>query len=536
MSKKMLQKQNKDLRVRLSNLAAKKELSEQELKEKSNFLFRKLRDQNGQIKMLQEYIAGREQKIDGLTESIRAQDKKIAELTEEVLTLRNQRDKFKAMLDKNSANSSKPPSTDGFRKAKAQSSRQKSGKKPGGQPGHPGHTAISFPDPTKIVELKPPAICECGGQVNCQPQYTPKQLVDLKIEVEITEERRFDGECAICGKFHRGEFSAGFVNPLQYGSNLKALVTMLNGYGNVPVNKTVEILNGISGSLLNLSEATVINFQKSLTRNLYETVEIIKERLIACNVLGADETGCRINGKLSWMQVFSNSQYTLFGLNNKRGSLDADEMDILTFFTGILVHDHFKAYYGYKVISHAECNVHILRYLQAVIEIMKHPWATDMAKFLREANKLKKNYLSRGINSIDEDELNSIFASYDKILEEGKAQYAEATKNKINIPYYNEERLLLKRLAEYKDEHLRFLTNFEVPFDNNGSERDIRLFKNKTKVSGGFRSEDGARNYAIIASYISTLRKQNLNFYLTTIDAFNGNPPTFDSEYSSGYG
>ncbi len=532
----MLQRQIKDLRARLSNLAVKKEMSEQRLQEKTNSFSQQLRDQEGQIKMLQQYIADQEKKIDELTERLYTKDKKIEELNNEVTVLRNQRDKFKAMLNKNSANSSKPPSTDGFRKAKASSPRRKSGKKPGGQPGHPGHTVNLFLNPTKIVEKKPPAICSCGGQINCGTQYTPKQVVDICIEVEIAEERRFDGQCKSCGKFHHGEFSEAFVNPVQYGSNVKALAAILNGYGNVTVNKTVEILNGISGGVLNLSESTVVNIQKSLAENLNETIEIIKQRLIACNVLGADETGCRVNGKVNWIQVFSNSQYTLFGINEKRGSLYADNMDILELFTGILVHDHFKSYYGYKLITHAECNVHILRYLKAVIEIMKHPWATDMAEFLRETNKLKKHYQSMDRHIMDENELNSFSARYDEILEAGKAQYTAATENKKNISYYNEERLLLKRLAEYKQEHLRFLTNFEVPFDNNGPERDVRLFKNKIKVSGGFRSEEGARTYVKIASLISTLRKQNANVYFTIKDIFNGITPTFDSVYSSGDG
>ncbi len=536
MNKMILEMRNKDLKVRLENLTAKKEITELQLQDEIDALSQKVREKDGQIKMLQDYIASIEQEIDSMKKELVEKDKKIEKLQKTDVALRNQIDKLKVSLNKNSINSSKPPSTDGFREAKASSTRRRSGKKPGGQPGHRGHTAKYFPNPTEIVEKKPPAICSCGGHINCGTNYTPKQTVDIKIELEIVEERRFDGQCEICGMFHHGDFSETFVNPVQYGSNVKAFIAILNCYGNVPVNKTVEILNGISGGVLNLSEGTVVNIQKNLAEKLNETIEIIKHRLIACNVLGADETGCRINGKLNWIQIFSNNQFTLFGLNEKRGSLYADGMDVLALFTGILVHDHFKAYYKHELMSHAECNAHILRYLQAVIEIMKHPWATEMAELLRELNKLKKDYLALGINSIDEDELNSIHARYDKILEEGNAQYEAAIKNKKSIPYYNDERLLLKRLTEYKEEHLRFLTNFEVPFDNNGSERDARFFKNKIKVSGGFRSAEAASNYIIIASLISTLRKHDANVYLTINDIFNGNTPKFESVYSSGAG
>lgn len=536
MTNAILQRQNKDLRARLSNLSAKKEISEELLHGKIASLLKELRDKDDQIKMLQQYIADREKKADELTEALSAKDKEIEKLTDEIAALRDQRDKFKAMLSKNSANSSKPPSTDGFRKAKAKSLRQPSGKKPGGQRGHTGHTLERFETPTKIIEKKPKTRCSCGETIHCGDEYTPKQVVDINVELHVVEERVYSGRCEGCGKIHHGEFSEGFVNPVQYGNTIKTLVAILNGYGNVTVNKTVDIIKGISGDALQLSEGTVINFQKNLAEKIQQPLEIIKQRLIQCDVLGADETGCRVNGKLNWIQVFSNSQYTLFGLNKKRGDLYADDMDILDLFTGILVHDHFKSYYSYKLMTHAECNVHILRYLNAVIEIMKHPWATDLAEFLRAANKLKKNYLTMGHHSMDENELNSLFARYDEILEAGRAQYAAATENKKNISYFNDERRLLLRLGEYKQEHLRFLTNFDVSFDNNGPERDARFFKGKMKVAGCFRSEEGARSYIKIASLISTLRKQNTNVYGTIIDIFNGILPSFDFEQPSGNG
>lgn len=524
----MLEKQLKDMKARLSNLLVKKEMSEESLHEKIKHLSNELRDKDGQIKMLQQYIANREEKVEELTEGLSVKDKEIEKLTVEIATLRDQRDKFKAMLSKDSSNSSKPPSTDGFRKAKASSLRQPSGKKPGGQQGHTGHTVALFPNPAKIIEKKPAALCSCGGVVQCGDVYIPKQVADIKIMVDVVEERVYSGRCECCGKMHHGEFSERFVNPVQYGSNVKTFIALLNEYGNVTINKTVDILNGVSGGALHLSEGTVVNFQKELAEKIKQPIEIIKQRLIQCEVLGADETGCRVNGKLNWVQVFSNSKYTLFGFNKKRGELYADDMDVLELFSGILVHDHFKSYYGYTLMTHAECNAHILRYLQAIIEIMKHPWATDLAEFFRNANKLKKHYLALGRNSIDDNELNRLSAHYDEILAAGKAQYATATENKKNIAYFNDERLLLSRLEQYKQEHLRFLANFEVPFDNNGSERDVRFLKGKIKVSGCFRSEEGARNYAKIASLISTLRKQGANVYVAINDIFNGIPPMFN--------
>jgi len=350
MTKQMLQRQAKDLKIKLSNLSIQREISEGLLREEISSFSKKLRIKDSQIKMLQQYIADCEKKIEELMERGAAKDKKISKLTDEAAALRDQRDKFKAMLNKDSSTSSKPPSTDGFKKAKASSLRKKSGKKPGGQKGHPGHTIEPFQKPTKIIEKKPKTACSCGGVVQCADEYTAKQVADIKIIVDVVEERVYSGRCDSCSKLHSGEFSEGFVNPVQYGTNVKTLIAYLNGYGNVSINKTVDIINGISGGALHLSEGTVVNFQRSLSQKIQQPLEIIKQRLIQCNVLGADETGCRVNGKLNWIQVFSNSQYTLFGFNKKRGDLYADDVDILDLFTGILVHDHFKSYYGYALI------------------------------------------------------------------------------------------------------------------------------------------------------------------------------------------
>lgn len=531
MTKELLRKQNVDLRTRISNLHIKMEIAYEELNRENKALTKKLNDKDEQIKMFQHYIATREKQIAKLTKTLSLKNNEIVNLKSELDQLKDQRDKFKAILSKDSSNSSKPSSTNGFRKAKASSLRESSGKKPGGQKGHVGSTIKTFSNPTKIIDIKPEPICSCGGNVKCDDEYTAKQEVDIRIVIEVTEERAHKGKCNNCGKIHHAKFSEEFINPVQYGSNLKTLISILNGYGNVTINKTVDILNSISGGVLNLSEGTVVNIQRTLAEKLETPLNIIKQRLIQCNVLGTDETGCHVNGKLNWIQIFSNDYFTLFGFNKKRGQLN-DDMDILDLFSGILVHDHFKAYYGYTLMTHAECNAHILRYLKAVIEIMKHPWATKFTELLRSANKLKKQYIHMGKSSIETDEFERISKQYDEILELGKQEYIAATENKKNISYYNDERLLLKRLGEYKKEHLKFLEKFEVPFDNNGSERGARFFKSKSKVSGGFRSDEGVKNYAKIASLISTLKKQGTNVYVSINNIFNGILPTFDSEQS----
>jgi transposase len=233
-----------------------------------------------------------------------------------------------------------------------------------------------------------------------------------------------------------------------------------------------------------------------------------------------DETSVRINGKLTWMQIISNENFSLFGRSQKRGTLNDVMNSLIMLFTGVLVHDHLKSYYGYTHLSHAECNVHVLRYLKAVTEIMKHPWAKDMADLMTEANKHKNDLLEAGVSAIPEDKLAAIRENYRSILNQGQKEYDAAVAGKKNITYFDEERRLLNRLRKYLDEHLRFLNDFSVPFSNNGAELGARHVKGKQKTSGGFRSDGGVDNYAVIASAIATLRKQRKHIYSAIRGAF----------------
>jgi transposase len=256
------------------------------------------------------------------------------------------------------------------------------------------------------------------------------------------------------------------------------------------------------------------------------TIAAIKAGLIAGKILHTDETGCRVNGELDWMQIYSNEAYTLFGRNEERGGLCIENEDILRFFTGVLVHDHFKTYYRYTHMTHAECNVHILRYLEAVIKIQQHTWAKEMAEFLRLTLHKKKECLAAGIPSFNEEERVQIRNDYIKILDRGQAEYDAAVAGKKNIKYYDEERCLITRLRKYADQHLLFVMDFDVPFDNNNGEQGARFMKSKKNSSGGFRSEKGADDYARVASLIATLRKQKQNIFGTIRDLFKGISPS----------
>jgi len=433
------------------------------------------------------------------------------QLRKENQALRTENQKLKSIINKNSGNSSKPPSSDGF--VRIQNSREKTGRKPGGQPGHKGHKPKLYEKPTEIVDIKQEK-CPCGGQVTYNGEYTAKQLVDIELRTNITEYREHVGFCHCCGT--RIATSAPVNDLITYGNNLKAFCCMLTTEGCVSVTRTQQIVNEFSSGMIHLSEGTIAKWACDLASQVAPSIEKIKENLLVSPVLNKDETGVHVGKSLHWFHVLSNKTHTLYFSHKKRGN-DADkEMGVLPGYSGVLMHDHLRGLYAFTC-NHAECNAHVLRYLKAAIEGKKRKWAENMIKLLLEA---KAEVLVNGGNPPDSKVVGKIFRRYEKILEQGRAEFLQD-----ELPDYNgEDMKLLRRLGEYKAEHLRFVSNTDVPFDNNQAERDLRMIKAKIKISGCFRADDGDEIFAAIKSYTSTLRKNCLNIFLGIKLAFAGEP------------
>jgi transposase len=520
-------KRCRDLRTRIDNLTAKLDLAKYDAVEKEAGFKAEIKRKDALIAQLQKLVCAHDAKymaVKAENTELKADNERLTGELEKALDTSG---RLRASLKKDSSISSRPPSTDGFKKRAARLPKTKSGRKPGGQAGHKGHTLNLYPEPTVVIKKDPPHVCTCGGKVVPLPGFRAKQRVDIRVLAEIIEERALSGRCEGCGKIHEGVFSDGFVNCVQYGTGIKAVVACLNAYANVPVNKTAEFLSSITDGLVCISDGTVVNIIHELADGLAGTIDAIKNMLVAGGCLGVDETGCRVDGKLDWLQIFAGSDCVLFGRNDSRSGFFHEGADLIEMFTGILVHDHLSSYYRYKHLSHAECNSHILRYLKSIIEILKHPWAAGMAKLLREANERREECIENGRDSMEKGESDRIHDEYMQVLDAGDAEYEAAIAGKKNISYYDEERRLLKRMREYAGQHLLFLTDFNAPFTNNVSEHGARFFKSKIKTAGCFRSQKGADDYARVASLIATLRKQKLHVYGTVKDVFGGVPPPF---------
>ena len=529
MTKALIEKQNKDLRLRLDNQRSKFDLLEVSYRDQIKKLQEEMGTMPAQILMLQQYIANCETEIiakNNVIERLREENRRYREKEEQQAQIIK---KLLARLRKNSSTSDKPSSTDVFVKPRTQSLRVKSGKKPGGQKGHTGHGPMLFETPSSIVDKMPEPCKNCGCDVIVDEKYAKRQCVDIEIKLIVTEERAYAGACPVCGAITRGQFSNSFRGPVQYGNNLKSFISLLNEYGCVSDSKTAEIVSSLCEDAISLSWGTIYNIRRKLSKELEDTINVIRAGLITGSVLGGDETGCRVNGKLNWVQIFCNECLALYTLNANRGDIDAS-IGILTYFTGILIHDHLSSYYKYKTLTHAECNEHILRILKSLTEIFKHKWLQDMSDLLRSACHEKKEILRHGKNKMPSELITAFTNKYDQILESGWAEYKASTMgSRKKESYYTEERRLLMRLGEYKEQHLLFINDFNAPFSNNISEQGIRTLKGKSKISGGFRSDEGAEYYARIMSLITTLRKQNKNVFDGIRSVFSGEVPISSS-------
>jgi rRNA maturation protein Nop10 len=447
----------------------------------------------------------------------------VLKLSEKIAELSARIAELEVRLHQNSTNSSKPPSSDGLAKPASRSLREKSGRKPGGQKGHKGHGLKIVGEPDKIVIVAPDVCPECGTALESIPfsQYDTRYKYDVVIKIKLVKYVLQSAKCPNCGSIVRTAAPPGCEGTLNYGETIRSLSAMLTNYANVSINKTHKIMNDLLG--LPISGGTIKAINAEFAGKANDILSEIKEHLRGSPVLHLDETGLRVNGKTQWIHVASNSEYTLTTVHRKRGKDGTDSGGVMAEYEGTVVHDCWKPYFGYDKCVHALCNAHLLRELNALIE-QKQEWASEMKMLLLEMKEVVEGY-----KNSDKTELSRYFRKkfkgrYESILEAGRAEnpLREGVKR-------SKAENLLKRLEERREEVCRFSEDFEVPFDNNQAERDIRNVKVKGKVSGSFRTEEGAEDYAKTASFIGTVVKQCGSVLKNISSLFAGKIPSFAS-------
>lgn len=436
-------------------------------------------------------------------------------------------------LSKDSRNSSKPPSSDGPKKAKrknrTESLRPKGEKPNGGQPGHEGHR-LEFSDQVDRTEIHPVDRCP-----HCQEPlkeveavgYEERQVFDIPaIRIEITAHRAEIKVCPGCGQESKGTFPSEVTQATQYGSGVKTWASYLTHQHFIPLERTTQIFEDLLGH--RISEAMVLKAGAELDRGVAPSIEAVQAQLKSGEVLHLDESGLRVLGKLHWLHVASTDRLTDYGVHAKRGREGMDALGIVPDFQGRAVHDHWKPYFQYEC-DHALCNAHHLRELRYLETQYGQPWAASMASLLRDI-KQAVDETKETADHLSASQLEAFEQQYDALLAEGLADNPDpppppaGAPKKKGRPKRSPPLNMLLRLRDFKPQVLAFMYDFRVPFDNNQAERDVRMVKVQQKVSGCFRTLEGAQRFGRIRGYISTARKNAQNVFDAIKDAFDGKP------------
>jgi transposase len=463
-------------------------------------------------------------------------EKEIAELKKENEQLKNQINSLREQLNKDSHNSSKPPSTDGFKK-KIKSLRQSSGKKPGGQPGHVGHTLEMVENPDDITVYKIDNCEKCQYSFDSEGSEEIRsvechQVFDIpELKIKVIEHQAEIKKCPKCGFINTAKFPPQASNIVQYGERVNALVSYLSNYQLIPLERVKEFMTDLFNHTL--SKATVIEMNRKIHQALQLFEQTTKDKLINSSVVHADESGFYCENKRQWLHCASTKTITHYQFHPKRGKEAMDEIGILPYFKGVLIHDFWKPYLKYPC-AHGLCNAHHLRELVFLIEEKKYTWASDMKNLLLEIKETVDTEKTKpGVGRLKTVSINKFENRYDKIIDQAikieppppdNADLQVPKKKKRGRQKKSKSLNLLTRLKEHKEKVLAFMYNFEVPFDNNQGERDIRMIKLRQKISGTFRTKQGAEFFCRIRSYISTARKNGINVFCAINDAIRGQP------------
>lgn len=422
-------------------------------------------------------------------------------------------------LGLNSTNSSTPPSRDPHRQRGSKRKAKGEKRKPGGQNGHAGATLKreANPDRIEIIEIDRRTLPK--GRY-CSAGFESRQVINIEISKVVTEYRAEILEDAKGNEFV-ASFPAGVSRPVQYGNRVKAKAVYLSQHQLVPYDRIRDYF--ADQCAIPMSKGSLFNFNQEAFTLLASFESVARQQLIAQRLLHADETGINVNGKLLWLHSASNDQWTLFFPHANRGAEAMKAMGILEHFRGTLCHDHWKPYFQFDCL-HALCNAHHLRELERAWEQDAQQWAQKMQALLLEMNKAT----NQAGGCLSDAAANKFRSRYRNVLTRGDRECPPPEpKHRPGRIAKTKSRNLLERLRNFETETLRFMTDPLVPFTNNRGENDIRMTKVQQKISGCFRSFEGAQIFCRVRSYLSTCRKHGMPPTEALYLLFSGKLPDF---------
>ncbi len=457
------------------------------------------------------------EKINTLNNRIDTLEKENMGLKEENQLLKEDNARLKSIINHDSSNTSLPPSTDqkGGKPANTFNGRKKTGRKAGGQKGHAGSTLTKSMAEEKITSGRCRHEVRTIGSATGQ-NYVKKYVIDLQTEPVITEIRIYPDKD---GAIH---IPPEYRSDVTYGANVKALAVALYSEGVMSNDRIAAFLNAAGGGELELSEGSIYGFCKRFAQASQADIQRLENKLLCQEAVATDATVVTVNGEPDYIRNFSIKDTVVYHAMDSKSIEALKGLNFLRQYAGILVHDHETALYHFGT-DHAECNVHIIRYLRKNTEETGNQWSAEMITLLCEMNKKRKEFMGQGKSKLPDERIREYEGRYFSLLEKGRKE------NKKTVHKYarQEETTLLNRMEKYSHNHLLFLHNFSVPFDDNLSERDLRKAKNRQKMAGGFRKESGHKMYCSIMTIIETLKKREMGIIENVKKVFMGTPAIF---------
>lgn len=425
-------------------------------------------------------------------------------------------------LGRNPRNSSMPPSAEGFSKppSPSRAERRAAGRKQGKQPGAPGKHLAPVVDPDHVIHHAPSSCSSCGsGLDDAEVVGTERrQVFDLpEIRLVVTEHVSERRRCR-CGCTTKAIFPRAAIAPACYGPGIRALAAYLAVHQHLPMDRMAQLFSDVLSAPVSVGALAQMVAEAADATTPF--LEATRDLLHDVPVVHFDETGGRAAGRLHWVHSASTGLLTLLDCHPKRGRAAMDDLGVIGEMSGVAVHDGWKPYRHYD-LDHALCNAHHLRELKAVAIGWDQGWANDLAGLLVEAKHAVEDSRAIGLDHLDATTLHSIRVRYGQLVAKGFSLNPAPEFGKRS-GYEKKAFNLLRRLDGQRADVLRFVTDFAVPFDNNQAERDIRMVKLQQKISGSWRTLDGARNFCAIRSYASTLRKQDHNVLAGLRQLFEG--------------
>jgi transposase len=441
------------------------------------------------------------------SELIAAQQLVIEQLTSQVAELRATIADLTERLGRTPRNSAMPPSAEGLSKPPSRAERRAAAKrKPGKQPGTEGKHLAQVVAPDAFVIHVPDACGSCGADLACAPVVDTerRQVFDLpEIAFVVTEHVAERRRCA-CGSKTKASFPKAATAPAVYGPGVRALAAYLSVHQHLPLDRTAQLFCDLLGQ--EVSVGAIASMITEAAAGTTEFTEHVRVLLRQADTVHFDETGARVNGRLSWVHGASNEWLTLLDCHDRRGKVAMGELGVIAHMSGVAVHDGWRPYRSFDV-THALCNAHHLRELEGVGVVWNQGWANDLADLLGEAKTTVDEAIDNEQTSLDDTTLHSIRVRYGMLVAKGFAANPAPPDGVKRHGYEKKAYNLLVRLDTQRADVLRFCHDFRAPFTNNQAERDIRLVKLQQKISGSWRTMAGARNFCAIRSYISTMRK-----------------------------